>query len=149
MIMDKLTEFADAVALNTGAAGTYNVGSLLDLGAVHRDVGDGQLFLNIEIDTAVDSAGDGVTVAFKLVSDATETISTTTATVHLTTPVFAQATLAAGYRFSTRLPLEGNTYERCLAIQQVTAVEAVTAGAFSAYLTKDVPVHTLYNDAVN
>ena len=39
MILDKLNEFADATALNTGAAGGYLIGNQIDLGLNGRDVG--------------------------------------------------------------------------------------------------------------
>ena len=38
MILDETAEFADAVALNTGGAGTYNVGDIMDLGSA-RNIG--------------------------------------------------------------------------------------------------------------
>jgi len=57
MILDKRTEFCDATALNTGAAGTYLIGDQIDLG-VARDIGTGeQLYLVITVDTPPTSAG--------------------------------------------------------------------------------------------
>ena len=53
MILDKFGEFCDAVACNTGAAGTYLLGSQIDIGAV-RDVGNGEeLYLVISVDTGI------------------------------------------------------------------------------------------------
>ena len=34
MILDERTEFCDATLLSTGAAGTYNLGDVIDLGTV-------------------------------------------------------------------------------------------------------------------
>lgn len=133
MILDEYTEFADATALNTGAAGTYNVGDLIDTTDAGLDDVD-NIYLVIQVSTTVDSSGDGVTLQFKLVSDATSTVSTTTATVHYTSAVIAQATAVAGATLVT-IALPKGTYERYLGIQQVTAVEAVTAGAINAFLT--------------
>ena len=44
MILDERNEFADAVALNTGAAGSYLIGDQIDLG-VARDIGNGEPLL--------------------------------------------------------------------------------------------------------
>lgn len=147
MFIDSLNEFADGVALNTGAAGTYNLGDIIDMSATPN--GDMDLYLVIMMDVTATSGGSA-TGAFKLVSDGTSTISTTTATVHATTPVFAVADMTAGKRIIVmKLPQEGNVYERYLGIQQVTAVAAFTAGAVNAFLTYDVSKWKAYADAVN
>ena len=150
MIIDERNAFCDATALNTGAAGTYLIGDVIDL-EVARDIGQGQpLYLIISVDTAVDSAGDGVTVAFALASDAQAAIATNgTATTHVASGAIAQASLTAGAKFVYPLPLEGNAYERYLGVLQTTAVEAVTAGAVSAFLTADPHGWKSYPDAVN
>jgi hypothetical protein len=137
MILDERLEFCDATTLNTGAADTYLIGDVIDLG-VSRDIGNGEpLYLCIQVDTAVDSAGDGVTLEFALASDAQAAIADDgTATVHFSTGVIAQATMVAGAKLAmVALPL--GTYERYLGILQTTAVEAVTAGKVNAFLTKD------------
>jgi hypothetical protein len=134
MLTDKLTTFGNALALNTGAANTYLIGSQIDLGAAHRDIGlIRPLFFELRCHTDVDSAGDGVTLQFKLASDASASVSTTTSTVHMTSPVFTQAQCVAGaLLWSFALPWEGNVYEQFLGLLQVTAVEAVTAGKITA-----------------
>lgn len=147
MILDERTEFADATALNTGAAGTYNVGDIIDSG-VARDLGQQPVYLVIQITTAVTSAG-AATVQFQLVSDATSTISTTTQTIHAITAAIPKATLVAGYQLVIPLPAEQPAYERYLAIQQVTGVAALTAGAINAFLTLDPNGNRAYPDAVN
>ena len=119
MILDARTEIADAVALNTGAAGTYLIGSQIDIGAA-RDIGNGAgLYLVATVATGIEVASSTGTVAFKLASDDTASISTTTSTIHFTSPEFATSTtsdtttLAAGtVLFAVELPLEGNAYER-------------------------------------
>lgn len=140
MILDERTEFCDATALNTGAAGTYLIGDQIDL-TTARDMGDGQpLYLVLQVTTSVDSAADGASVEFKLASDAAAAIATDgSATVHLSTGAIAEATLAAGYQMVYALPLEGSAYERYVGILQVTSGEAVTAGAVNAFLTLDPP----------
>jgi hypothetical protein len=140
MILDKRNEFCDAVALNTGAAGTYLVGDQIDLGAVARDVGNGEpMYLVITVDTLPTSAG-AATAQFQLASDASASIATNgTATVHLETKAFAISEMAAGQMLAAiALPLEGVAYERYLGILQVTGTAAFTAGKINAFLTHDV-----------
>lgn len=155
MILDKRTEFADAVALNTGAAGTYLIGSQLDLSEV-RDVGNGkEVYFVVTVATGIEVGASTGTVAFKLASDDSASVSTTTSTVHYTSPEFATSTttdtttLAAGtVLFAVPLPLEGNAYERYLGILQVTGTTAISAGAINAFLTFDVQKWKAYADAI-
>jgi len=152
MIMDKRTEFCDGTALNTGAAGGYLIGNQIDMGqTVPGDPARAHnMWLVVQVDTAVDSAGDGVTVAFELRSDAAAAINADTGTLHFSSGAIAQASLTAGAQFAWQLPIEGNVYERYLGLVQRTAVEAVTAGAVSAFLTMDPPTTIKsYPDAVN
>jgi hypothetical protein len=150
MITDRLSTFLKDTALNTGAANTYLIGSQYDMQDV-RDLGNlaTPLWWGIIVTTSVDSAGDGVTLKFSLASDDSASISTSTSTVHLQTPVFAQATLVAGYSWWAPLPLEGNLYERFLGVLQTTAVEAVTAGKITSLLTINPGKWKPYADAVN
>jgi len=136
MITDKLTQFANAVALNTGSAGTYLIGDVIDLD-VARDVGQGYpLFLVVNIETTATSGGSA-TLAVTLASDAQAAIATDgTATRHLTSPIFAVSTLSAGKNLlKAVIPMEGTEYERFLGILQVTAGAAFTGGKISAFLT--------------
>lgn len=155
MILDSRTEFADAVALNTGAAGTYLIGSQIDLG-VARDIGNGDaLYLVCTVATGIEVASSTGTVAFKLASDDTASISTTTSTVHLTTAEFATSTttdtttLAAGtVLFAVPLPMEGNAYERYVGILQVTGTTAISAGNVNIFLTDDVQKWKSYANGI-
>lgn len=163
MILSNLDLFAaPATALNTGGAGSYLVGDVIDLGTpngptavtsstVFRDIGGADpLFLVIQIDTAVTSAG-AATVQFKLVSDAQAAIATDgTASEHFVTAAIAKATLIIGYRVcAVQLPRDGGVpYERYLGILQVTGTAALTAGAFSAFLTRDPSLWKAYTDGV-
>lgn len=150
MILDELLEFADATAINTGAAGTYLVGDVIDLGAAHRDIGNGQtMYLCISVDTTATSGGSA-TGDFKLASDAQAAIATDgSASVHASTGPQAVATLVAGRKFCIPLPLEGVVYERYLGILQTTAVAAFTAGKINAFLTLDPTGWIAYADGVN
>ena len=149
MIMDERTEFCDATALNTGAAGTYNIGDVIDL-EVARNLGQKVIYLVVQVSTTVTSGGSA-TVAFQLASDSTETLSTDdTQSKHFTSAAIGKATLVAGYRaVVVAIPLEGVAYERYLGLQQITAVAALTAGAVDAFLTLDPPGWEALPDAIN
>lgn len=146
MWLDERTEFCDATALNTGAAGTYLVGDVIDL-TTARDIGAGEpIYLVISVDTAVTSGG-AATVQFKLASDATASIATDgTATEHYASAAIAKATLVAGYQIVVAVPPEDPDFERYLGILQVTGVAALTAGKINAFLTHDPHVYKAYSD---
>lgn len=150
MILDERNEFCDATSLNTGAAGSYLLGDVIDLGAAPGDLGNGQpLYLIIQVDTAATSGGSA-TGDFTLASDAQAAIATDgSATVHATTGAIAVAALTAGRTFCFAIPLIGNTYERYLGILQTTATAAFTAGKINAFLTLDPTGWRAYPDATN
>jgi hypothetical protein len=144
--MDSRLEFADAVALNTGAAGTYLIGSQVDLGTDGVNDVDG-LYLVVNVDTAATSGGSA-TLQISLASDDTASISTTTSTIHYTSPAIPVASLTAGY-FVCKVELPKGTYERYLGILQVTGTAAFTAGKVNAFLTKDPYTWKSFADATN
>lgn len=137
MILDERTEFADATALNTGAAGSYLIGDVIDLEDVGFDLNGGAdtpVYLVVGVDTAVTSAG-AATVAIKLCSDAQAAIAVDgTQTIHFASALVPKATLVAGYRWAA-IALPSGVYERYLGIVQETAVAALTAGKINAFLT--------------
>jgi hypothetical protein len=152
MILDERLEFCDAVALNTGAAGSYLLGDVIDLQlAAGGDIGAGEpLYLIITVDTTATSDGSA-TAEFKLASDAQAAIATDgSATVHASTGPIPVANLTAGRRaFVIPLPSEGLAYERYLGILQTTAVAAFTAGKINAFITLDPTGWKAYADAPN
>lgn len=155
MIIDKRNEFADATALNTGAAGTYTIGDQIDL-EVLRDIGNGaDVYLVLGVATGINAAAAG-TVQFQLVSADNAALTTnpvvhtqTAALVTSTTSGNAGGALAAGtLLLATVLPM-GADYKRYLGIRQVTGTAAISAGAVDAFLTLDVARWRAYADAVN
>lgn len=148
MIMDERNEFADAVTV-AAAAGTALIGDVIPLGAVHRDMGQGQpIYFVITVDTEIITAGAAGTIKFQLVSDAQAAIATDgSATVHLDTGTFVtddaaanSAKLNAGsVLFAAPLPAEGAVYEAFLGVLAVVATTEVTAGKINAFLTLDPP----------
>lgn len=138
MIIDSTLEMMDAVALNTGVAGTYLIGSQIDL-SVARDIGNGKpAYLVITVDTAATSGG-AATLQLILASDDSAAISTTTATEHWKSDEIPVASLTAGKHWV--IPLPGgpslSAYERYLGILQVTGTAAFTAGKLNAFITFD------------
>jgi hypothetical protein len=148
MIFDERTEFADATALSTSGTGRQLVGDVIDT-SITRDLGDGEdLYLVIQVDTAVTSAG-AATVDFELSSDASASIATDgSATVHSSTGAIGKATLVAGYKHVMALP-RGALYEQFVGIVANVGTAALTAGKVNAFLTKDPNTYRSYADAVN
>lgn len=139
-IVDKFLEICDATDLDTSGTGLALIGNVIDLG-VARDIGGGEpLFLVLQATTSVDSAADGASVQFELVSDAQAAIATDgTASAHIMSGAIAEATLAEGAQLVLPLPPEGAVpYERYLGLLQNVSGEAVTAGAINAFIT-DAP----------
>lgn len=146
MIMDERNEFADAVSV-AAAAGRALIGDVIDMGAVHRDIGNGQqLFLVITTDTEIITGGTAGTIAFELASDAAAAIATDgSATVHFRTRDFVTDDAGAndpelnvgGVIAVVALPLEGAVYERYLGILAHVQTTTVTAGKINAFLTLD------------
>lgn len=156
MIMDERTEFADAVSV-AAAAGTANIGDVIDIGSVHRDIGNGQpVYLVITCDTSIITGGSAGTIQFLLVSDAISTPATDgSATVHIATKAFVtdddalNALDAGAIIFCGAIPQEGAVYERYLGVQAVIATTTVTAGKINAFLTLDPTGWKSYPDGVN
>ena len=142
MILDERTEFCDATACNTGAAGTYLLGDQIDLGAVNNIGTTDGLYLVITVDTGIKVASGTGTIQFKLASDDSASIATNgTATEHYLTPAIATSTtsdagaLAAGKVLAAvKLP-QGFNYERYLGVLQVTGGAAATGGKINAFIT--------------
>ncbi len=149
MILDERLEFADALDVSA-VAGTLLEGDVIDLGAVVRDIGQGQpLYLMIEVTTAFTSAGSSTT-GFILASDSVEAIDNGgAATEHYNTGLIAKAVLVIGYRFQVALPMHDPAYERYLGILVETAVATTTAGSINAFLALDPAGWTSYPDGVN
>lgn len=167
-IIDSTLEMADAVSV-AAVAGTALIGSQIDTSRVAPFLGAGQpVYLVISVDTAIITGGSAGTVRFKLASDDTASISTTTSTVHLQTGEFvtddavASPFTAGLVLFCGALPTGtfsatgnvagtgGNVYERYLGILCVTTTTTTTAGKINAYLTtQPVEAWKAFPDATN
>jgi hypothetical protein len=151
MILDERLEFADAASV-VNAAGTFLLGDVVPL-SVARDIGggeDGQLYLVVQVDTALDSAGEAATVVFKLVSDAQAAIATDgTASVHAVSETFTEAQLDDVGKRVWVCPVppqsDAEPYETYLGVIYTIGTEALTAGAVSAFLTRDIGSKKVYS----
>src|SRR3546814_4366679 len=85
------------------------------------------------------------TLAVSLESDSTADLATS-ATTHFTTSAlaFADFSPAGTVLAAVRLPL--GEYERYLGVRYTVASGPLTAGAFDAFLTKDVSAYRAYAD---
>jgi len=136
MILDERGEFCDATALNTGAAGSYLLGDVVDLGVARDLGGDMALYLVVSVDTAATSGGSA-TGQFNLVTD--DNASLSSPTVLVSSVAWPVASMTAGKTLmAVQLPMEGTAYERYIGIQQVTGTAAFTAGKVNAFLVDDV-----------
>ena len=158
MIFDDLNEFADAQSV-ASAAGTYNIGDVIDLSAAGQDAGQFErLYLVCTVDTAIVTGGAAGTLQFRLVSDDSTSPSTTTCSVHVISPAFVtddDPTIPAGTQlFCIPLPIcndyvsksvagvpvttgAGAPYERYLGVQYVVGTTTITAGKVNLFLTRD------------
>ncbi len=145
MLVDKRTEFCDNVTLPTAIA-TALIGAQIDISDV-RDVGHGEPIYAVFIVSAAATSGGSATVAFKIVSDATAAISTTTSTIHATIGPFDVADMILGAILGVVvLPDEGNAYEQFLGILEVVATATLTAGAIDIFLTRHPSGFKVYPD---
>ncbi len=170
MIMDDLNEFADAVTV-AAAAGTYNLGAQIDRQAAGLTLDGGvPIYLCIQVDTAIVTGGVAGTIQFRVVSDDTASISTTTCSVHLNTAAFVtddDPTIPAGtilYMGALPMPVnfvsravagtwvttgQGAPYERYLGVQYIIGTTTTIGGAVSAFLTPSPRGWKSFADAVN
>jgi hypothetical protein len=155
MILDERSEFADAVSV-AAAAGTAVLGDVIDLGPNQRDVGNGEpLYFVVTVDTEVITGGVAGTIRFELVSDSTADLATSP-TIHFASKDFVtddaganDAELnAGGVPVAVAIPVEGPVYERFLGVRRVIGTTTITAGAVSAFLTRDVSKWKSYPNAV-
>ncbi len=153
MWIDERAEFCDATAISPAQDSTALLGNVMDL-SVNRDVGQGHpMYLVLQVTTAF--AG-GTSYQFHLASDSAAAISIDgSETRHLSTDVYTQAQMTAGFTAVYPLPM-GDTargedtagYERYLGIS-LTDVGSSSSGAINAFLTPDPYGWTSYPDGNN
>lgn len=135
MIMDRQLQFSDSQAVTATAIST----DVVDLGddVTTRNIGGtNPLYLVLQTDVLATDSGSDATLAVTLESDSTANLATS-ATVHASTGTMAFGTFSpAGTTFAV-LPLPFGQYERFLGVRYTVGSGPLTAGAFSAFLTRD------------
>jgi len=147
MIRDARLTFGAPVALNQGAAGSYNIGDVIDLTTTGRDIGAGEgvgdLFLVIMVAAAATSGG-AATAQFNLITS--DSPAMTSPVVITGTQAFPLTALVNGAQLmAIRLPAA--VYKRYIGLQQVTGTAAFTAGSVHAFFAEDVPAIRFYPQA--
>lgn len=150
MYVDKQAEFSDSQAVTATAIST-NVYDLAPIGnAVNsnlvRDIGVGEdVYLVVQTDAAATAAGAAtVTVTF----ESSAAAGMTSPTVHFTSPAYALADMPAG-KTLLAFKLPAGAYQRYLGVRYTVATGPLTAGSFSAFLTKDVSAFRAYQKGYN
>lgn len=147
MIRDARLTFGAPVALNTGAAGSYVIGDVIDLTTTGRDIGAGEgmgdLFFVVMVSAAATSGG-AATGTFNLITS--DSPAMTSPVVITGTVAFPLASLTSGAQLiAIRLPAA--VYKRYLGLQQVTGTAAFTGGSVYAFFAEDVNAIRFYPQA--
>lgn len=145
MIRDSRLTFGAPVLLNTGAAGDYLLGDVIDLTTTGRDIGAGEgvgdLFLYIAMSAAAVSAGGGTSQFSLATSDSS---AMTSPTKIVSTQAYPVASLGANtVLYAVRIPPA--VYKRYLGIIQTVGTAAFTAGSVYAFFVEDVNAIRFYN----
>ncbi|NCH03924.1 hypothetical protein EHJ06_21620 [Cronobacter malonaticus] len=143
MYVDKQLEFSDGQAVTASAIST----NVVDLNPTFNyntgvDIGTGEdVYLVLQVDAAAAAAG-AATVQITLESSASAGL--TSSTVHFTSPTYQLADLTAN-KTLTAVKLPSGTYLRYLGVRYTVGTGPLTAGSFSAFITKDVSMWRAYN----
>jgi hypothetical protein len=147
MLIDYNLELADAVSV-AAAAGSAALANTIDLGAAGIEPNcNRNLYMVITVSTTFTSSGSA-TVQFRVASDDSTTISTTTATQHAETGPIGYADLKKGNRIIIPLPLGYPLYERYLGLVVITATATTTAGSINAFVSTDAALWKAYADGL-
>ncbi|PLR52418.1 Bbp16 family capsid cement protein [Chimaeribacter arupi] len=142
MYVDKQLEFSDSQTVTATAIST----NVVDLNPAFNyntgvDIGTGEdVYLVLQVDTAATAAG-AATVQITLESSAAAGL--TSSTVHFTSPTYQLADLTAG-KTLTAVKLPTGTYLRYVGVRYTVSTGPLTAGAFSAFIVKDVAAWRAY-----
>jgi hypothetical protein len=140
--------------ITTSQDNTRQIGDLIDLGTVPRDIGQGRT-VYLVLSVSIVFAG-GTTYQFILASDSQTTLRNSSSAGeeirHIATDVIPEATWIQGFQIVLPLPMGGvegtGTYKRYLGLLLVD-VGSSTSGNIDAFLTYDPHGWTSYPDASN
>lgn len=155
MFVDTQTELSDAQAVTATAISTNVIdlqaalggGTNIANGNTLLDIGQGEdvyLVVNTAV-TATDTGSDAtLTVSLETATDAG---LTTGAVVHFSTAALAFASFATAGTQLVAIKLPAADYKRYLGVRYTVAAGPLTAGAFDAFLTKDIQRAKIYKSA--
>lgn len=150
MYVDKQAEFSDsqvvtASAVSTNIYDTFPVGNGVNSNP-SRDIGGGEdVRLVIQVDTTATAAG-AATVTVTL--ESADNAALTGSTVHFTSQAYPLASLGGGKTLAV-VTLPADSYKRYIGLRYNVGTGPLTAGAFSAFITKDVPSFRAYQKGYN
>lgn len=146
-MLDKQLEFSDSQAITVTALSTNVVDTLpgLRAGLVSNLGGPEAAYLVIEVDTTMVGAGASLTASLE--SDSTANLATSP-TIHATSGAVPVANLGAKAKVAV-MPLPFGAYERYLGVRYTVAGGPFTAGAVSAYITRDPSYWVAYRAVQN
>lgn len=155
MFVDTQTEFSDAQAVTATAISTNVIDTQAALGGgtniaggnANQDIGQGEdVYLVVQTVVAATDTGSDATLTVTLES-ATDAGLTTAAVVHFSTAALAFAAFSpAGTQIAViKLPVAD--YKRYLGVRYTVGAGPLTAGAFDAFLTKDIQRNKIYKSA--
>ena len=141
MILDKTNEFSDGQTVTATAASTNVIDLNPSASNLIQDIGAGEpVWLVVQVDETATAAG-AATVTVSLESSAATAL--TSATVHYSSDAKALADMTAGAEL-VRVRLPGGDYKRYLGVRYTVATGPLTAGKFSAFITKDAQANRAY-----
>jgi len=149
MIIDNFLRFSNAQAITADAEST----NVIDFKQTAPDIGTGENLYCVVMNTTAlaDTTDSDAQVVVNLVSDAAANLGSSPYEESITVGTWAMATsaLAAGTVNIVRLP-PGFPVGRYVGIQyDVTTTGSITAGNFTAFLTKDIQKWVAKPNATN
>lgn len=153
MYVDTQNEFSDS-QLVTATAISSNVIDLFTMGLgagtsdvtpnTRLDIGQGEdIYLVVNTAVLVTDSGSDATLTISLES-ADDVGLTTNAQVHFSSGALAFAAFAPAGTNLVALKLPSALYRRYLGVRYTVAAGPLTAGAFDAFLTKDLQQNRIY-----
>lgn len=145
MLLDTQNTFSDAQAVTSTAisANVYDTNAVAGPNTT-QDIGNGEdLYLVVQTQTACTDSGSDATLTITLESDSVVGLSSSP-TVHYSSGALAFATFSPAGTQLVAVRLPAGTYKRYLGVRYTVASGPLTAGAFDAFLTKDLQRNVNY-----
>lgn len=155
MFVDTQTEFSDSQAVTATAISTnvidtqaaLGAGTALSNGNTVQDIGQGEdVYLVVTTAVTCTDVGSDATLTLTLESDSAATLASAPV-VHFATSALAFASYATAGSIVALVKLPAADYKRYLGVRYTIGAGPLTAGAFDAFLTKDIQRYKVYKSA--